>query len=633
MKNFKKILALLIALIMVIPAIPVVASAEVTYQTATPEDTTYVDNLAGWLESAKDPSDSTGKTFLINDKDDLIYFMLLGQETEEKVTGTEVPTRFNGYTFKITNDIVFNEGTATADGFVPAEGTTVDLWSAWYRKEIEDSDHYWGFRATLDGQGHTIKGIVISEERDNLGFFTSVGNSAVIKDINFEEMYVNGGAKDYVGALIGNVGSVSNAVLVSNVSVDAVVRGRRYVGGVAGSLYSVKNSTKYKASVVMDGVTANVDVEAVISAAGLVARPRNEVDGTIDITNCFVDGTVKATNMVAGGFIAATGSYTTTISNSVCYANVSVTGSDTTVRAGAGGFIGVSESVTTMTNCQFLGSIKSNQNAWEAAFANVGDITVASYPDVKLTESNAPAELYPATFIDCYYVDGTGPKRAVGAYHRSSGKLNNWYKVTTDYTNDTEEAFTINIPDIYTAGTTGQAATGEAASAGFKTVFMNGHSGVNSAILGAQMDTANNARIIASVAAEKDIINVEFDVITLGEYMAKTPEKAADYWGAYKNSTQINCEYAYKTIKDNYGLGEIVADEGEYLVALVINGVEATTATTILVRTVYYEATIDAETGGYALNEDGTVKTTKRYGQYMAVTFYNGDILGVSYVG
>lgn len=433
----------------------------------------------------------------------------------------------------------------------------------------------------------------------------------------------------YVGGLIGGVSATDDAVgvtTVNNSKIDVTVSGGRYVGGVIGEA---------QGDVTLDGISADVAVTAVIAAGGLYGRPSADVTTaqTISISNSFVDGTVTATTYLAGGFIAATGKHTANISNSICAANVSVTGTGSDGRVSSGGFIGVAEATTTMTNCQFLGVSDSNQSAFTAAFAVVSDITGAASPNINPT---APESHYKATFTDCYFASGSAD-HALAVYHRSSGTLNNWYDVTIDYTSDDAAAVTVDLTTLYGSGegqATGQGAQGELLSANMKTYYLDTSAAEKATAIGAQMGDNDTARVVATVAGNANITDVEFSSISLAKYMTSVVESGNRPWQSYSPAVETKCDQAYKSLNANYGLETIEADENEYLIALGITGIKADTATTVLVRPVYWDKTVDETTAsGFVENEDGSIKTVKRYGQYMGVIFYNGDILGTFYMG
>lgn len=87
------------------------------------------------------------------------------------------------------------------------------------------------FKGELDGNGHTIYGLYINDDRLNgVGFFSGITN-ATIKNLNFANVYVNGNM--YVG---GIAGSVNSDAVITNCTISGTVRGLGIVGGITGWL-------------------------------------------------------------------------------------------------------------------------------------------------------------------------------------------------------------------------------------------------------------------------------------------------------------------------------------------------------------------------------------------------------------
>ena len=93
-------------------------------------------------------------------------------------------TIFEGKTITLLHDIVLNDTTA-ADWYLKEDAVklvppTVDKWS--------------NFKGTVDGNGHTIKGIIVSgsEFRNdmNCGIFPYVSDGAAIKNLTIDGFYV-----------------------------------------------------------------------------------------------------------------------------------------------------------------------------------------------------------------------------------------------------------------------------------------------------------------------------------------------------------------------------------------------------------------------------------------------------------
>ena len=257
--SFKKILALLIAILMVIPAIPVVASADDSGTAATKETVEIplgVDNLTAdnpyvtdgvvdftaWLADV-----NSSKTITLDSKDDLIIFMLWGSQTTEKVA--DISQHFSGYTINLTTHVTLNKGDATADGFVPDDSQLINdgenkgkyavyTWTPWYNFTIpSDKDPEWyGFRGTFNGSAKTISGLVIDEGDSTLpvGFFRHLGQSATVKSIRFSNAYVKGNTS--VGVIAGrtNNNHTTKKININYSHISGVVIGNGNVGGFVG---------------------------------------------------------------------------------------------------------------------------------------------------------------------------------------------------------------------------------------------------------------------------------------------------------------------------------------------------------------------------------------------------------------
>ena len=137
------------------------------------------------------------------------------------------------------------------------------------------------FNGSFDGNGKTISNLYVDlgEKTADVGFFgmLNLTPDAFIRNITFENAYVNGEKAEGVGVLAGAAsGGVYNdndnymPCLIENVTVtDAKVIGRKYVGGVIGySTTCLKNVTvsdvdvtaKYNAELVDSGENAGAVV-------------------------------------------------------------------------------------------------------------------------------------------------------------------------------------------------------------------------------------------------------------------------------------------------------------------------------------------------------------------------------------
>lgn len=124
---------------------------------------------------------------------------------------------FAGKTVKLKNDI--DLGGVTALGYTIRDNRWFPI--GMYNK----------FAGTLDGQGHSIKGVFIDERSKNeVGLFSALERTATIKNLTVEGV-INGG--DYVGGIVGKNANarIENCVFNGNISAGIDYG---YAGGIVG---------------------------------------------------------------------------------------------------------------------------------------------------------------------------------------------------------------------------------------------------------------------------------------------------------------------------------------------------------------------------------------------------------------
>lgn len=592
--NFKKILALLIAIIMVIPAIPVVASAAtIEYQTPT-ANTTKWPTVDDWLEDIKVVED--GKTYYeIKTKEELTYFMLVGSDTPTNLSAygvEEADQLARDRTYRLGADIDWNKGALdkTTGEFVPESGNVIDTWTPYWQntawgatnvkfdldgdgEEETTKSEYWykGFRGTFDGNGYSINGLVIKGDTTTnkvlngaAAFFKRVGNGAVIKNLTFKNMYVSNTDR-CTAALIG---VVQGDVTVENVSIDANINANLGVGGIIG-------------------------------------RPMWDdfADKTITIKNTCVSGNINCTGgRAVGGFIGATGGHKVVMQDCVSYVNI--TGAGDYVS----GFIGASEDALTMNNCSYLGT-NSVSATYISALANAGDLktangSVGSYPTINETDPDSTAN-FPVSFTGCYFYSDTA-ENAATVFSTSKVDAAKWYDITV---NGTKLTFSESLSSSNNAGNIAKHMTDNM----FKKVTIAPGDATAIALDGVQMGKDNNARFVSYINNKTGISAVDYQVIKLNDLAAGNTSKM----------DTVNCANAYKTLADNYGTGELKAGENGYYVALAICRVQADTD----------NYTYDGSAETILVRNKIVVNEVEQYSQWMAVTFANGMIIGCAYVG
>ena len=170
------------------------------------------------------------------------------------------------------------------------------------------------FRATFEGNGHTISNLFIDRSStDFVGLFGYVSESAALRNIGLLEVKVTG--NDNVGGLVGyNLRST-----VSGSYATGSVTGNDNVGGLVG--------INFEDSMVSNSYATGVVTGTVDDVGGLVGI------NYADISNSYATGSVTGNNNVGGlvGRVVSTG----TVSNS--YATGAVTGTVGNVGGLVGG--------------------------------------------------------------------------------------------------------------------------------------------------------------------------------------------------------------------------------------------------------------------------------------------------------
>ncbi len=91
-----------------------------------------------------------------------------------------------------------------------------------------------GFNGFFDGQGHTISGFNIEEHQAFLGFFNTVNEAAVIKNLNLKGNVTNLMTDSYNMCTGGFAGIVSPNAIIENCTFTGNVDGKSYTGGFVG---------------------------------------------------------------------------------------------------------------------------------------------------------------------------------------------------------------------------------------------------------------------------------------------------------------------------------------------------------------------------------------------------------------
>jgi hypothetical protein len=261
-----------------------------------------------------------------------------------------------------------------------------------------------GFLGTFDGQNHTISGLRInyttSGGNADLGFFASVSENGVVKNVHFTNAIVisNTNATGSTGGVVANMRM--NA-LVQNVSFTGTVTSNRYrTGGIVGTLdngtieNSIFNGTVTGGGPGWDNASFTGGIAGQMQANGGTIRNcfstgnvtstagrgvggiLGNAEGSGTIENNYSTSTVSGVNDV-GGIVGRAGAVTSAVRNNVAL-NPSVTGT-----TNVGRIVGIG---TGTLNNNYARADMSGSTAQFNATGLTGkdgeDITQADYEDV-----------------------------------------------------------------------------------------------------------------------------------------------------------------------------------------------------------------------------------------------------------
>ena len=192
------------------------------------------------------------------------------------------------------------------------------------------------FKGCLDGAGYTISGLWINRTTtDYIGLFGSLDDGATLKNLGVAITAAGVKGRNYVGGVAGAIsgGTISHCYATGTVS------GTNYVGGLAGVCYD-NIADKF-------GRITNCYATGAVSGTDYVGGLAGECGIT---TNCYATGTVSGTNYVGG---LAGCSFRT----SHCYATGAVSGINS-----VGGLVGVNYSECSITHCYATGTVSGTNS-------------------------------------------------------------------------------------------------------------------------------------------------------------------------------------------------------------------------------------------------------------------------------
>ena len=257
---------------------PSVTGLTTTQMTGKNESGRAKESMGGFAETIwKFSEDKDGKRYYphlvgFSTEPQIAYDMYIYTKDDLKTFSDNVNAGGSNLCAKVTNDIVWNDGTFDTDGnFTKSDGS---------RGAPEQWIPIYGYDGTFDGGNHTIKGLYINSESDQVGFFCSVRPEGMIKNVVVEDGYIKG--LDSVGGVCGgNYGGT-----IQNCHNTGIISGINNVGGVCGdNRKTIQNCVN----------------------TGTVTGKKNYVGGVCGgnygetIENCYNTGTVTGKENYVGG--------------------------------------------------------------------------------------------------------------------------------------------------------------------------------------------------------------------------------------------------------------------------------------------------------------------------------------------
>lgn len=234
---------------------------------------------------------------------------------------------------------------------------------------VSDGESNWtpisNYQGTFDGNGHTIKGMTISEATDaNVGFIAQL--SGTVKNLGLADVNIDISTDSYanVGAVAAQVtdGTITSCYSSGEISVK-ITDTSKYpcVGGIAGIMSGSNSNIKTSYS------TANLSAtgDNTVYAGGIIGW--NRATGS-NITECYSTGTITATSSNSTGFAGGIIGQNQTSSSSIteCYSTGTISAVSNNLTAYAGGIIGDARGSGDIIGCYSTGSISATGTEDEA---------------------------------------------------------------------------------------------------------------------------------------------------------------------------------------------------------------------------------------------------------------------------
>ena len=191
------------------------------------------------------------------------------------------------------------------------------------------------YKGTFDGGGHTITGLTVTTNDENVGLFGYLNRAGTVKNVVMEGIQITNNQIN--GGSIGGVVGFSWGGTIENCSVSGSVSGTVFVGGVVGAQWYGS----------ITGCSSSATVKGLVDVGGVVGQ----TNGNTTLTACYATGNVTLEidpekNIAGGSLVGFNGGS----SLLACYATGNVTGTgSSTGKVHIGGFLG--DNYTTVTAC------------------------------------------------------------------------------------------------------------------------------------------------------------------------------------------------------------------------------------------------------------------------------------------
>ena len=185
-----------------------------------------------------------------------------------------------------------NSGTSYSDKFIKL-GADIEYDSTENYTSIGNNDNK--FRGTFDGDGHTVSGIVLTEDSDYRGLFGYLNSQGTVKNVTLSNSAISG--KSNVGGIVGyNDGTVVSCIVKNSVTISTTSQDSNYHGGITGFNYGTIQGCVSSATVENNGKNR-------CRSYGSIAGSSSKT-----IENCLVIGSNVVSGTVAVGAIVSNNS-------------------------------------------------------------------------------------------------------------------------------------------------------------------------------------------------------------------------------------------------------------------------------------------------------------------------------------